>query len=590
LPAVSDFLANAIVLLAGAVIAAPLFKRIGLGTVLGYLAAGIVIGPVLGFVRDAEDILQFSELGIVLLLFVIGLELKPSRLWAMRYDIFGLGSVQVVSCGLALAALAFLVVGKWPEAILIGFGLALSSTAFAMQVIGEAGDTNTVYGRKAFSILLLQDLAIVPLMAFAPLLAHMHTTSHRLTAVAYGVAAIAILLVAGRYLLNPLFGILAQTKAREVMIAAALLVVFGSAFMVEQAGLSPALGAFLAGMLLAESAFRHQLEADIEPFRGILLGLFFMAIGLSLDLEVLARNWLVIVLCVPVAMAVKAVLVYAACRLFSNGHETGVKVAAVLTQHGEFAFVLFSAALAMGLMDREIISTLIAIVILSMVLTPVAVRIGALIVARKGPETDELAEDFEGAGAQVMLIGFSRVGKVVAQALLAGGTEVTIIDHNAENIRNAARLGHRIYFGDGTRADVLRAAGIDKAEIVVICTGKPEQTSRIIELINREWPGKRLYVRAFDRLHVIDLLDRAVEYHVRETFESAIALGSRVLEGLGHPPDEVAEIIADVRRRDERRLMVQKAQGIQAGNDMLHVRPARHGPQSAEETDADRPA
>ncbi|MEZ5871793.1 MAG: monovalent cation:proton antiporter-2 (CPA2) family protein [Nitratireductor sp.] len=567
---------DAVVLLSGAVLAGPLFKRIGLGTVLGYLAAGFLIGPLVGFIEDADEILHFAELGVVMLLFIIGLELKPSRLWSMRYDIFGMGTFQVVSCGLALTMLASFIFNNPNQAIIAGFGLALSSTAFALQVIEENGDTNSSHGRKAFAILLLQDMAIVPLLALVPLLSYRSGTGLGWNNFAMGLGAIAAILLAGRYLLDPLFRVIAKTGAREVMIAAALLVVFGSAMLMQAAGLSMALGAFLAGVLLADSSFRHELEADVEPFRGLLLGLFFMAIGMSLELKVLAQYWYFIALCVPVAMIVKAVLIYISCRLFNTGHATSVRTAAVIAQHGEFGFVLFSTALSLGILDRATTSILIACVVLSMALTPLAVRLGEMLLARVKVNLPD--EDFEGAGSTVLMIGFSRMGQVASQALLAGGVDVTIIDNNPEQIRNAARFGFRIYFGDGTRTEVLRLAGIEEAELVAICTHKAETTNRIISIIEREWPQKLIYVRAYDRAHTLQLMEMDVDFHIRETFESALVFGSKMLEGLGRSHEEAAEIIDDVRKRDDARLVVQKSEGLLAGSHMLHTRAVRPEP------------
>ncbi len=574
---VQPFFVDAIVLLSGAVIAAPLFKRFGMGTVLGYLGAGVVIGPVIGFIREPEEMLHFAELGVVMLLFIIGLELKPSRLWAMRYDIFGLGTLQVVASGLLLALVAGLVLDSAGRAIIVGFGLALSSTAFALQTLEESGETNTAHGRKAFSILLLQDMAIVPLLALVPLFSYRGDAGLGWHEFGAGLAAIAVLILAGRYLLNPLFRLIAQTGAREVMIAAALLVVFGAAMLMQLAGMSMALGAFLAGVLLAESSFRHEIEANIEPFRGLLLGLFFMAIGMSLDLGVLLDYWYAILIAVPVAMAIKAVIIYIACRLFRTPHQTSVRTAAVLTQHGEFGFVLFSAALSMGVIDRELSSILIAVVILSMVLTPLSVRLGEKLLERVHDE-EEPEEDFEGAGSPVLMIGFSRVGQVASQALLASGIDMTIIDNDPENIRNASRFGFRIYFGDGTRMEVLRAAGIEQAELVAICTHRPQVTTKIIELVSRHWPQKLIYARAFDRAHSLQIMDMDVDFHIRETFESSLVLGGKMLEGLGRSPEEARAVIEDVRKRDVERLLIQKSEGIHAGSHMLHTRAVKPEP------------
>ena len=347
----SSLYTQAVILLGSAVVAAPLFKKIGLGTVLGYLFAGIIVGPVIGVIQNAEDILHFAELGIVFLLFIVGLELKPSRLWAMRHDIFGLGALQVMSCGLVLSLLIAFVVDNANVALVAGFGLALSSTAFALQMLETSGNVNTRYGRKTFSILLFQDLAIIPLLAVVPLLTTNAEVGPGWPAFLIAVLAILLVVAAGRYLLSPCLGMIAKTGAKEAMIAAALLVVFGSAMAMHSVGLSMALGSFLAGVLLAESSYRLELEANIEPFRGILLGLFFVAVGLSLNLGVIVEYWYVVLFCAPLLMAMKGLLIYICCRLFGSSHPESVKVAAVLPQHGEFGFVLFAAAASIGILD-----------------------------------------------------------------------------------------------------------------------------------------------------------------------------------------------------------------------------------------------
>ncbi len=569
--------ADTILLLGGAVIAAPIFKRIGLGTVLGYLAAGVVIGPLSGLIADPEEILHFSELGVVMLLFIIGLELHPSRLWKMRYDIFGLGGLQIIVCGLLIAGLALAVTGNLAMALVAGFGLSLSSTAFVMQMVAQRGETNSVHGRKALAILLMQDIAIVPLLAAVPLLAFGAEAGPDARSLVAAVLAIAALYLAGRYLLNPAFRLIARTGASEVMIAAALLVVFGAAMAMQAVGLSMALGAFIAGVLLADSSFRHELEADVEPFRGLLLGLFFMAVGMSLDLSVLVTSWYLLLIATPLAMAIKAAVIYLGTRVSGAGHAVSIRTAALLTQFGEFGFVLFASAFSFGLLDRQTQSLLIAIVIVSMMLTPLSVAAGEWLLdrARKADDPDE---DFAGAGATVLMIGFSRMGQVIAQALLASGTDVTIIDNDPERIRNAAKFGFRIYFGDGTRPEVLRAAGIEQAELVAVTTHKREITDKTIAVINSQWPGKRIYARAYDRAHTLDLMEARIEYHVRETFESALVMGEAMLRGLGHEPARASEIIDEVRRRDAERLVVQKAEGIMAGGHMLHTRAVKPEP------------
>lgn len=567
-------------LLGGAVIAAPLFKRIGLGTVLGYLAAGIVIGTTAArYIGDEDEILHVAELGVVLLLFIIGLELKPSRLWSLRRAIFGLGLSQVMVSGAVLAGIAWLFAGFGLSAsIIVGYGLALSSTAFAMQILEENGDTNRKFGQLGFSVLLFQDLAIVPLLALIPLLAPFGEGQDAISWSAFAIAigSLAVLVVAGLFLLNPLFRIIANTGAREAMIAAALFVVLGSAMLMQFAGLSMAMGAFIAGVLLAESSYRHELEADIEPFRGILLGLFFMAVGMSLNITVILENWLTILIAVPALMVVKAALIYLLCRLFGAVHADAVRVALLLPQGGEFGFVLFSAAAASFVLTSAEASLLIAIATLSMALTPFSVRLADFLI--RETEAEHMEEDFEGAGSDVLMIGFSRFGQVASQTLLAGGSDVTIIDHSADRVRAASKFGFRIYFGDGTRKDVLEAAGIRRANIVAVCTHKKEITDKIVDLIQSDYPQTKLYVRSYDRAHTLSLRERGVDYEARETFESGLLFGRMTLQALGTDEEQARAISDDVRRRDAERLAVQQVEGIYAGSDMLHKRPVTPEP------------
>lgn len=571
---------QALLLLGGAVVSAPLFKRLGLGTVLGYLAAGVLIGPIAAQITEGEEILHVAELGVVFLLFIIGLELKPSRLWQMRRDIFGLGTAQVLVTGAALTAIAFFCgLLSWEASIIAGFGLALSSTAFAMQILEEKSDTNTRYGQRAFSVLLLQDMAIVPLLAVIPLLANQAPEATTTPLQDFSIALIAIggVVAAGRYALNPLFQLIARTGAREAMIAAALLVVMGAATVMQVAGLSMAMGAFLAGVMLAESSYRHELEADIEPFRGILQALFFMAVGLSLQLEVIRENWMFIALAVPVVILVKGGVVYALCRVTGSQHNDAVRIAALLPQGGEFGFVLFTTAATAGIFTDGIASLLVVVVTVSMALTPAVTALAGLTMTEAG-EREELEEDFEGAGADVLMIGFSRFGQIASQILLAGGRDVTIIDDSAARVRQAETFGFRIYFGDGTRLDVLRAAGIEKAKIVAVCTQKKEITDRIVALVQAEYPNARLFVRSYDRLHTLELRAAGVDYELRETFESGLVFGRKTLEALGIGDDEAIAITDDIRRRDEARLDAQAAEGITAGRHMLHSKPVRPEP------------
>jgi CPA2 family monovalent cation:H+ antiporter-2 len=350
----------------------------------------------------------------------------------------------------------------------------------------------------------------------------------------------------------------------------------GSASLMQLAGLSMAMGAFVAGVMLAESSYRHELEADIEPFRGVLLAIFFIAVGLSLQLDVLWDNALLIVVTVPVVMAVKAIVIYGLCRVAGSPHNDAVRIAFLLPQGGEFGFVLFSAAGMAGLMPSSTASLLIAIVTLSMALTPIGTMLSKRLL--QGDEREELDEDFEGAGADVLMVGFSRFGQIAAQILLAGGRAVTVIDVSADRIRQASSFGFRIYFGDGTRKDVLRAAGIDRAKVVVVCTQKREMTDKIVELVQADYPNAKLYVRSYDRIHSISLRNRNVDYELRETLESGLLFGRRTLEALGVSESDAYEIGEDIRRRDEQRLELQVSEGLQAGRDMLYSQPVRPEP------------
>ena len=507
------------------------------------------------------------------MLFIVGLEMKPSKLWSMKRDILGLGTTQVMLCGIGLSFLAWFVTPNPNVALVAGFGLALSSTAFVLQTLENRKEINTAYGQKTFSVLLFQDMAIIPMLMIVPLLSASAEVGADWSAFLFGVLAIGVVIFAGRYLLNPLLGIIAKTGATEAMLATALFVVFGSAMLMQSVGLSMALGSFLAGVLLAESSYRVELEANIQPFRGILLGLFFMAVGLSLDVSVLLENWLAIIACVLLAMIVKAVIIYMACKLFASSHPVSLRTAGILSQHGEFGFVLFASATSIGILDLRTSSFLVAMVVLSMILTPFCVWLSNKLLESTSTH-EEPEEDFEGAESEVLMIGFSRMGQVAAQALLASGTGVTVIDNNPNVIKQAAKFGFRIYFGNGARKDVLISAGIRNAKLVCVTTHTPEITNRIVDLISNEFPDKPIYVRAYDRAHTLELMDKPVKFHTRETFESAILLGAEMLGGLGRSKEDVSDILEEVRRLDAERLKVQYREGIYAGMDIMHKKPA----------------
>ncbi|WP_336937206.1 monovalent cation:proton antiporter-2 (CPA2) family protein [Acinetobacter modestus] len=546
-----------VVLLAAAVIAVPIFKRIGLGSVLGYLIAGLVIGPFgFAFFHDSASILHIAELGIVMYLFVIGLEMQPSHLWSLRREIFGLGTLQIIACALALTGVGLLFGFKWQVAFIGAAGFVLTSTAIVMQLLGDRGDIAQPQGQKIVAILLFEDLLIVPLLAIVAFMAPNHvveSTSARLENIGIGLIAIAGLIAAGYWLLNPLFRLLAAAKAREVMTAAALLVVLGAALLMQVSGLSMAMGAFLAGVLLSESTFRHQIEADIEPFRGILLGLFFLGVGMSLDLSVVKQNWQLIVSGVIAMMFAKSLMIYIVARLTKSRHTEALDRTLLMAQGGEFAFVLFSAAVSAQVIDNTVKSNLTAIIVLSMVLTPILGILFKRFTETKDSVSLDNVDIAEGLSGSILMIGFGRFGQVTSQLLLARGVDVTIIDNDIDMIQNAEKFGFKIYYGDGCRLDILHASGASTAEAIVICVDSKQTTNRIVELVTHEFPLAKVLVRSYDREHSLHLVKQKVDYMIRETFESAIKFGEVILEQLGVDEDEVRMISNEIRERDNER-------------------------------------
>ena len=549
-----------VALLAAGAIAVPLFKRLGLGAVLGYLAAGLVLGPSgIGLISDPSSMLAAAELGVVLFLFIIGLEMEPSKLWALRRQIFGLGVIQVGTCGVLLTGIG-IVLGFAPVvAFIFGVGFVLTSTAIVMQILSERGELATDSGQKMVSILLLEDLAIVPLLAIVALLAPSGADESLLTRfIGIGIAlgAVALLIFLGRKIMNPFFGILARSKVREVMTAGALLVVLGAALLFEVSGLSMAMGAFLAGVLLSTSSFRHQMEADVEPFRGLLLGLFFLAVGMSLDLSVVWQNWQIIALSVLAFMLVKAGAIYVIARLLKSDHGEALERAVLMGQGGEFAFVLYTTAASAGLIDAPTNAIFTATVIISMVLTPFAM-IGLRYLMPKKVQSMDGVEEANGLSAKVLIIGFGRFGQIASQPLLALRYSVSIIDNDTEMVRAAAEFGFKVHYGDGTRLDILHAAGAGTADIILVCTNQKEQTTRIVELLHHEFPLARVMARAFDRVHAIELVQAGADYQQRELLESAFLFGSEAIRMLGEDEQTIADVAEGVRERDRQRFELQ---------------------------------
>nr|WP_153353079.1 monovalent cation:proton antiporter-2 (CPA2) family protein [Endobacterium cereale] len=561
-----------VALLGAGVIAAPLFKRIGLGSVLGYLAAGLAIGPFgLKLVSDPQAILHIAELGVVMFLFIIGLEMQPSRLWNMRKDIFGLGALQVLGCIAALMAVGLTFGQSAPVAFVAGTGFVLTSTAIVMQMLQERNHLHTPKGQHIVAILLFEDLAIVPLLAIVTLLAPQGetvTVVERLQSLGIGFAALAALVIAGRYLLNPFFRLLAQSGAREVMTAAALLVVLGSALLMDFAGLSMAMGAFLAGVLLSESSFRHQLEADIEPFRGILLGLFFLGVGMAVDLAVIFANWQHVLVAVVAYMIVKGVVIYGVARLLKAPHAESLGRAILMAQGGEFAFVLYAAAASVGILDADTNAVLTATIVISMAVTPLVVAIYVRVAPKPTVDTSGLAEP-ENIENTVLIIGFGRFGQIVSQPLLARGYTLSMIDKDAEFVRDAGDFGFKVYYGDGSRPEILHAAGAATAKAILICIDDREAAVKIAEIVKEEYPLVPVLARAYDRGHAIDLLKAGVDYQIRETYESALDFSGEVMQVLGEEEELVASVVEEFREIDRERFAMEQVGGIYAGRSLI---------------------
>jgi len=573
------FLTFGLVLLAAAVLSVPIARRLGLSAIVAYLIAGIVIGPHgLAAFGTPESIIPVSELGVVMLLFLIGLELELGRLVALRRAIFGLGAAQLALTALAIGALAYLVgLVDWRGAVVAGVALAMSATAIALEILEERGQLQQDYGQRAFAILLFQDMAVVPLLAVLPLLAQAGESNHAdvgdgLRAVALIVGAILLIVVSGRYLLNPFFRLLAQTGSREVMTAAALLVVLGAALVMQKAGMSMALGAFLAGVLLAESNYRHELEADIEPFRGLLLALFFMGIGMSIDLAVVRANlWLILVAAVVITV-LKAAIVWLLFNATCVRRADALRAGSVLTAAGEFAFVLIPLGGSLGVLDARQASILTAIAAITMLLGPLVATFTETLLRRLNPPDTREPDDFSEARGSVLVIGFGRFGQIVSQCLLAEDIDVTTIDNDPEMIQDAGGFGFKVYYGDGTRLDVLRAAGAGEARLVAVCIDNRQAASRIVDLVRAEFPGTKLYVRSYDRRHTLQLIAKGVDFELRETYESALVFGRSTLEALGLDSERAAATEQFVRARDLDRLAVQQAEGLSAGTDLLNTR------------------
>ncbi len=547
------------IFLGAAVCAVPLFKRLGLGAVLGYVAAGIIIGPwALGLVGDVESILHFAEIGVVLLLFIIGLELQPTRLWILRRSVFGLGGIQVGVTALVIALVARAADLSWPAAIIIGLGLSLSSTAFALQVLAEKKQLTTRHGRSAFSILLFQDLMVVPVLAVVPFLSPSRVTAEAgelWVGAASALGMVIAVVVVGHFLVGRVFKFIAATGIREVFTAASLLLVLGTALLLESAGLSMALGAFLAGVLLADSEYRHALEADIEPFKGLLLGLFFIAVGMSLDLGlVLEHPGLTVGLALALLLG-KFALIAMLGLATGRGLDASLKLGAVIAQGGEFAFVIFGVATTAGALDKQTAALLIVVVTLSMAFTPALFALAERAVQRRRRKDSVEAEaPAVDEHHKVIIAGFGRMGQIIGRILGARRIGFTALDASPEHVDFVRKFGNKIYYGDASRLDLLEAAGAKEASIIVIAIDDVEASLRTVRIVTENFPHLKIYARARNRRHAYLLMDLGVKIFRRETFDSSLELARLVLEGLGLAHGQASRLVETFKRHDIERL------------------------------------
>ena len=570
--ATTALLESGAVMLGAALIFVTLFRKLRLGATLGYIVGGAVIGPqLLGLIRDPAQVLSITEIGIALLLFIVGLELRPGRLWRLRKDIFGLGLAQVVLCGLALSLLIYLALDFSAAASLaIGLPLGLSSTAQVLPMLRSENELNTPEGERAFSILLFQDLSIVPLITIVAAMSRVPPDPNEpvgWTMALYTLLAVAGLVVAGRLVLNPLFRLVGRLGERELFVVAGLFTVVAASALMHALHLSVPLGAFVAGVMLAESPYRHELESDVEPFRSILLGLFFLSVGMLLDLGVIAARPLVVIGIAVGVIAIKAVVIAGLAALFGNSWPRSVRLGLLLSQAGEFGFVLFAQATAARLIEPEAASLFGAVVTLSMAATPFLMRLTDWL-ERREIQREDLDGPEMSPETSAIVVGYGRYGQTVAQMLMAKRIGVTIIDRKPSQIEASERFGTKVYYGDGLRLDLLRAAGAETARVIAFCNDNEgdELSREAIKTVLEAFPQAAVMVRAFDRLHLMALDGLDIVFAERELFESAVAMGRAALKAGGIPADEIDRVEREYRQRDCERLELQSMTGdLRAG-------------------------
>jgi monovalent cation:proton antiporter-2 (CPA2) family protein len=565
----NSFTQQALIFIAAAVVLVPLFQKLGFGSILGYLLSGVLVGP-FGFklIEDAESIMHFSELGVVLLLFIIGLEIQPRKLWSMRRHLFGFGALQILFCTIIFSVCGFLFNLSLLSSIVIGFAMSLSSTAFAVQTLTEKNLFNTEFGRASFSILLMQDLVAIPALAIIPVLAladsPVKTVGQSVNTLA-ALAAILVLVVISRFLIRPLFRIIASTRSREVFTAVTLLIVLGVAALMQKVGLSAALGTFIAGVLLADSEYRHELETNIEPFKGLLMGLFFIAVGMSVSLDLILANPVQILLLSLGYLALKTIVIYGIGRLFKMNHHNSKMMSLAIAQGGEFAFVIFGLVAQISLVPTTELSFLTAIITVSMALNPMISLLNEVYVnaKRKVPQYDEIKNE----SPDVIIAGFGRFGQTFGRILRSQGILFVAIDHDPNQIELVRRFGNKVYYGDATRKDLLEAAGIKMAKYFILAIDDIELSLKAVEVIKENYPHIKIFARARNRGHVFELIELGITRIKRETFDSSVNFAKDLLVEMGYEDKKALKIIERFKTHDE--IMVQEQYKVRTDDKSL---------------------
>lgn len=556
----NNILLEILIFSGSAVIAVPLFKKIKLGAILAYLFAGLVIGPsIFEFIKDPHLILNVSELGVVFLLFIIGLELAPAKLWKMRYTIFGLGLLQVCLTGILFTFIGVTLGIGFATAYIAGFGLALSSTAFTMQILEENRQLNTTHGQGSFSILMFQDLAVVPLIASFALFSNAESGNHGSLIFFKAIAAITILIFVGRNVIRYVLRLVADSHTQEVFIAMSLLIVIGTAILMESVGLSMGMGAFLAGVLLANSEYRHELETHLLPFKGLLLGLFFMAVGMSLDLSILKEKPHVIIFLVFAFMTLKVGIIYFLSRLFKYPLESARNMAFTLPQGGEFAFVLFSTALSQKLMDSQLASILNASVTISMALTPLIFSINQKWFRRYSEMSEQPYDNISSEDPDVIIAGFGRFGQIVARFLKTEHVRYTILEHSAAQVDAARKFGNKIYYGDASRREILESAGAKKAKIFVLAIDDVDKSVATAKMVREHFPQLEIIARVRNRQHALDMFELGIKNVHRETYLTSLEVAKEVMLSRGQTREVINKRLAQFRQHDEKIMRQQLA-------------------------------